>query len=59
MVENFFAEMADRDNLCLSMAVDRAIVLDNAEMGDVYKRQQSYSRKPFLIDFLRYDRYEV
>ena len=33
MVENFFAEMADRDNLCLSMAVDRAIVLDNAEMG--------------------------
>lgn len=33
MVENFFAEMADRDNLCLSMAVDRAIVLDNAKMG--------------------------
>lgn len=33
MVENFFAEMADRDNLCLSMAIDRAIVLDNAEMG--------------------------
>ncbi len=33
MVEDFFAEMEDRDNLCLSMAIDRAILLDNDEMG--------------------------
>ena len=32
-VESFFAEMADKDNLCLSMAVDRAIALDKDEMG--------------------------
>lgn len=32
-VESFFVEMADKDNLCLSMAVDRAIALDKDEMG--------------------------
>ena len=32
-VESFFAEMADKDNLCLSIAIDREILLDKGEMG--------------------------
>lgn len=32
-VESFFVQMEDQDNLCLSMAIDRAILLDKDEMG--------------------------
>lgn len=32
-VESFFVQMEDEDNLCLSMAIDRAILLDKDEMG--------------------------
>lgn len=32
-VESLFAKMANEENLCLSMAIDRAILLDEDEMG--------------------------
>lgn len=32
-VEDLFIKMAHEDNLCLSMAIDRAILLDEQEMG--------------------------
>ena len=32
-VKSFFEEMANKNNLCLSMAIDRAIELDKDEMG--------------------------
>lgn len=32
-IESLFAEMADRDNLCISMAIDRAIFIDEKVMG--------------------------
>lgn len=32
-VESFFEQMADEDNLCLSMAIERSVALDKEEMG--------------------------
>lgn len=32
-VKSFFVQMEDEDNLCLSMAIDRAILLDKDRMG--------------------------
>lgn len=44
-VESFFAEMADKDNLCLSIAIDREILLDKGEMGK-YDHMRTHRTEP-------------
>lgn len=54
-VESFFAEMADKDNLCLSIAIDREILLDKGEMGKYdhiwlsQTEHSSYSVSPYAL----------
>lgn len=44
-VESFFVQMADEDNLCLSMAIDQTILLNKDEMGKYDHFHVTHGRK--------------